>query len=67
MTNLEKAQKTLALIEHAIFNVKFAAEEEQKITHTKHIDPHYQEALDRLEVKRVGAEVYLKRVELIGK
>jgi hypothetical protein len=67
MTELEKAKKQVLLVEHAIFNVKFAAEEERKITHSKHIDTYYQEALDRLDVKITGARAYLGRIEAIGR
>ncbi len=66
MNELEKAQRQLDLIEHAIWNVKFAAEEERKITHAKHIDPFYAEALDRLDVKLTGARAYAYRIETIG-
>lgn len=67
MTELEKAQQRLALVEHAIWNVKFAAEEERKITHAKHLDQYYVEALDRLGVKLTGARAYLTRIETIGR
>lgn len=67
MTELEKAQEAVLLAEHAIWNVKFAAEVERKMTHAKHIDPHYQEALDRLDVKLSGARAYAHRVMTIGR
>jgi hypothetical protein len=67
MTELERAKKQLLLVEHAIFNVKFAAEEERKITHAKHIDQYYVEALDRLDVKLTGARAYLGRIEAVGR
>jgi hypothetical protein len=67
MTELEKAQRQLDLVVDAIAAVKFAAEEERKITHAKHIDPYYREALDRLEVKLTGARAYAYRVQTIGR
>lgn len=67
MTALEIAQKRVLLTEHAVFNVKFAAAEERKMTHAKHIDQYYVEALDRLEVKLCGDRAYLSRVEILGK
>ena len=67
MTEIEKAQQAVLLVEHAIFNVKFAAEEERKITHAKHIDQFYAEALDRLDVKLTGARAYLTRIEITGR
>jgi hypothetical protein len=66
MTTLEIAKQRLSLTEHAIFNVKFAANEERKLTHAKHIDKFYVEALDRLEVKLCGDRAYLSRVEILG-
>ena len=67
MTELEKAQRKLDLVVDAIAAVKFAAEEERKITHAKHIDPDYRDALDRLDVKLTGARAYAYRVQTIGR
>jgi len=67
MTELEKAQRKLDLITNAIAAVKFAAEEERKITHAKHIDTFYAEALDRLDLKLTGARAYAYRVQVIGR
>lgn len=67
MTEAEKAQRQLDLIVHAISEVKRAAEEERKITHAKHIDPLYREALDRLDVKITGARAYAFRVQTVGR
>ena len=67
MTEVEKAQRRLDLITDAIAAVKFAAEEERKITHAKHIDTFYEEALDRLDVKLTGARAYAYRVMTIGR
>lgn len=67
MTEVEKAQRRLDLITDAIAAVKFAAEEERKIIHSKHIDQYYVEALDRLEVKLTGARAYAYRVQTIGR
>jgi hypothetical protein len=67
MTELEKAQRKLDLITDAIAAVKFAAEEERKITHAKHIDKFYAEALDCLDLKLTGARAYAYRVQTIGR
>ena len=67
MTEVENAQRRLDLITDAIAAVKFAAEEERKITHARHIDQYYVEALDRLEVKLTGARAYAYRVMTIGR
>jgi hypothetical protein len=67
MNELEKAQRRLDLITDAIAAVKFAAEEERKITHDKHIDPDYRDALDCLDLKLTGARAYAYRVRVIGR
>ena len=67
MTEVEKAQRRLDLITDAIAAVKFAAEEERKITHTKHIDYDYCMALEYLELKLSGARAYAFRVQTIGR
>ena len=67
MSEQEKAQRQLDLIVDAITAIKFAAEEERKITHAKHIDPYYQEALDRLDAKLTGVRAYAHRVMTIGR
>ena len=67
MTEVEKAQRRLDLITDAIAAVKFAAEEERKITHAKHIDDDYCTALEYLELKLTGARAYAFRVQTIGR
>ena len=67
MNEVEKAQRRLDLITDAIAAVKFAAEEERKITHAKHLDPDYLDALDHLELKLTGARAYAFRVMTIGR
>lgn len=67
MTEAEKAQRQLDLITDAIASVKFAAEEERKVLHTKHIDPLYQKVLDDLDIKLTGVRAYAFRVQTLGK
>jgi hypothetical protein len=67
MTELEKARREVELIRHTINTLKECAAEERKIWHDKHLDRYYCEALDRLDVKRTGAEAYLWRLETIGR
>ena len=67
MTELEKAQREVELIDRAINTLKECAAEERKMYHAKHIDQYYREALDRLEVKKVGADAYLYRIKVIGR
>ncbi len=67
MTELEKAQREVDLIHHAINTLKECAAEERKMWHDKHIDQYYREALDRLEVKQTGAEAYLWRLKMVGR
>ena len=67
MTETLKAQQRLDLITDAIEAVRYAAEEERRITHSRHIDPYYRQALDRLEIKLTGARAYAFRVQTIGR
>ena len=67
MSEQEKAQRQLDLITEAIAAVRYAAEEERKVTHAKHIDLYYQEALDRLDAKLTGVRAYAHRVMTIGR
>lgn len=67
MTEAEKAQRQLDLITDAIAAVRYAAEEERKVTHVKHLDPFYLEALNRLETKLTSARAYTFRVQTIGR
>jgi len=64
--NLEKAQREVDLVNLAIKTLEECAREDRKIYHSKHQDKYYLEALDRLEVKKVGAEAYLFRVKILG-
>lgn len=63
----EQAQRQMDLITDAIAAVKYAADEERRLTHSKHIDPLYRQALDHLEVKLTGARTYAFRVQTIGR
>lgn len=67
MNELEKAQRRLDLITDGIAAVKFAAEEERKITHNKHIDADYMAALNCLAGKLTGARAYAYRIQVLGK
>jgi hypothetical protein len=63
---LEEQRQVVLALEHAIFNIKFAAQMEQKATHAKHFCPHYRKVLEELELKEVGERTYLRRLEIIG-
>ncbi len=67
MTEELKAQKQLDLITAAIAVIEACAEEDRKVTHAKHIDPYYREALDRLDLKLTSARAYALRVKTIGR
>lgn len=67
MTETEKVQRQLDLITDAIAAVKFAADEERRVLHTKHIDPLYQKVLDDLDVKITGVRAYAFRVQTVGR
>lgn len=61
----QEALKVYALTEQAIFEVKYAAEEERKITHAKHISEHYRNILDRLDIKITGERALLARYKAL--
>jgi len=67
MDILNESQLQLDLITDAIAAVKFAAEEERKITHSTYIDPLYKEALDRLDVKLAGIRTRAFRMQTLGR
>lgn len=67
MMDPEQAQRQVDLITAAIEAVRSAADEERRITHSKHIDPLYHQALGRLEAKLTGARAYAFRVQIIGR
>ena len=66
MTDLEKAQREVELVNHAIKTLTDCAAEERKMYHDKHPNEYYLQALDRLQVKKVGADAYLFRVKVLG-
>lgn len=59
-----QAIKEVELIDLAIKTVKECADQEKKLYHSKHINAHYRDALERLEVKRVGAYANLSRYNI---
>lgn len=67
MSNRESVATEIDLITDAIAAVKYAAEEDQKISHNKHIDKHYRDALACLNIKLTGATVSRVRAQTIGK
>lgn len=67
MNESEKAQQQMNLITDAIAAVERAAEEERKVTHARHIDERYVEALNILDIKLFGAGAYARRVQTIGR
>lgn len=66
MGEYEKQLKIVQLLEQAIFNIKFAAQEEQKLTHKPHFDVPYRQILEILDLKRTYEESKLKRLEILG-
>jgi len=67
MNELEKAKRVVELINHAINTLNECAAQERKMYHDKHLDEYYIQALDRLAVKKVGADAYLFRIQTIGR
>ena len=67
MTEYEKQLKIVQNLHNVIQAVKDAAQVEQQLTHSTHIDEEYQQILYILDSKRTGDEAYLKRAEIVGK
>ena len=67
MTEYEKQLKIVQNLHNVVKAVKDAAQVEQQLTHSTHIDEEYQQILYILDSKRTGDEAYLKRAEIIGK
>lgn len=67
MTELEKAQKRLQLVNDAIEFVRDCGNQDRKLGHDKHMEGHYTKALQQLDIYRSSAEVFLKRVETVGR
>ena len=67
MTEYEKQLKIVQNLHDVIKAVKDAAQAEQQLTHSTHIDEEYQQILYILDSKRTGDEAYLKRAEIVGK
>ena len=61
MTEYEKQLKIVQNLHNVIQAVKDAAQVEQQLTHSTHIDEEYQQILYILDSKRTGDEAYLKR------
>jgi len=57
----EQAEQILALTLLDISVLRHAAARQQSITHEKHIDHHYRDAIDVLEKKAVSDRAYLAR------
>ena len=60
-------EKTILLTEHALFAVKFAAEEERVISHSKHISGFYRSMINEFESKLDAERALLKRIETVGR
>jgi hypothetical protein len=67
MTELEKARREVELLHHAINTLKECAAEERRVWHDKHTDIYYSEAINLLDLKRTGADAYLRRLETVGR
>lgn len=67
MPALKKQQYIVDLLKHALFNVEFAAKEEQKVTHTKGYSDYYAKALDHLNTELRHSTAVLNRIKVLGK
>lgn len=61
MNDLELAKEEHRIVHKLLADVNAAGAELRKLTHSKHIDQYIFEALERLEVLRVGADANLSR------
>ena len=61
MCKKEQAEQILALTLLDVENLRHASKRQQAITHEKHIDHHYRDAIEILEKKVVGDRAYLAR------
>jgi len=67
LTILEKAQREVSLLEHAMNFVSIAGQASQRMYHLKHIPAPYRDALDSLDLQLTGARALLKRIETLGR
>ena len=63
MSNASDAREEHRIVRKLLADVNTAGAELQKLYHTKHFDQYVLEALERLEVLRVGADANLSRYE----
>ena len=61
----EKLEQVILLTEHALINVKFAAEEERRITHSRHINGSYRQMINELETKLDCERAVLKKRQVL--
>lgn len=65
--NTKHIEKTILLTEHALSAIKFAAEEERVISHSKHISGFYRTMINEFESKLDAERALLKRIETVGR
>jgi hypothetical protein len=62
---IEKIHQAILLTEHALADVKFAAEEERRISHNKHISGFYRRMINELETKLDCERAALKKQQVL--
>jgi hypothetical protein len=67
LTILEKAQREVSLLEHAMTFVSIAGQASQRMYHLKHVPENYRDALSSLDIQLTGARALLKRIETLGR
>lgn len=61
--NRTQALEEVTIIEHAIFNVNFAAGKMQELTHEKHFRKSFIDALNLLDIELTVAKANLSKYE----
>lgn len=66
MTEIEKLETRIAAINTAVVAVKSAMGIDRKLSHAKHNNDHFTNALDQLDIVLTGLKSLKIRVETLG-
>lgn len=67
MTDLEKLEVRIEAVDTAMFNVKVALNVDRKLSHDKHSNGHFTNALDELMSVRTQLSNLKLRIETVGR
>ena len=67
MTELEKLNERLTIVNQAITAVQRAETVDRKLSHDKHTNGHITKALTEMITLKTGIEALIKRVETVGR